>query len=390
MASYALVTSGTCASSNRNQVTSVSDCDAAAAQLSLSDHDSDSWVHGGYPPNCWWDQQYSSLYLNSGSSTTSCSSSAQCVCGALISGAGGDPHISFANGGRADFRGSDRDSYAFVSSPGYHFAPWFQEVDFVFTAPTGVTRLVHGTFMTRAHWRVLTSAGDELLLSTDALRRGELYGTVSPRASLGGGGSNATRGESSRALLMKPWTTARFGDVRLTTRMLTVSVESPMWQINVTSKPIYGLAMPNTSEHRNGVGEWDVVLLAKDELKRRLWDAEQRRLDIEIQGAFPQPQAHGILGQSYRDSTVRSGKLDNYGAIDTPELIQSDGTGPEMWTTAQAEGAIDGVYTDYRLSDPFSTEFGFSRYHRPRSSMSIPPLGKRRAATSDTRLMRGQ
>ena len=140
MASYALVTSGTCASSNRNQVTSVSDCDAAAAQLSLSDHDSDSWVHGGYPPNCWWDQQYSSLYLNSGSSTTSCSSSAQCVCGALISGAGGYPHISFANGGRADFRGSDRDSYAFVSSPGYHFAPWFQEVYFVFTAPPASPR----------------------------------------------------------------------------------------------------------------------------------------------------------------------------------------------------------------------------------------------------------
>ena len=35
------------------------------------------------------------------------------------SGASGDPHLLFANGGKADFRGSHRDSYAFLSSPGY-------------------------------------------------------------------------------------------------------------------------------------------------------------------------------------------------------------------------------------------------------------------------------
>ena len=38
------------------------------------------------------------------------------------SGANGDPHIAFANGGRADFRGSHRGIYAFLSSPGYQCA----------------------------------------------------------------------------------------------------------------------------------------------------------------------------------------------------------------------------------------------------------------------------
>lgn len=40
------------------------------------------------------------------------------------SGATGDPHISFAHGGKADFRGSHRASYVFISSAGYQFAPY--------------------------------------------------------------------------------------------------------------------------------------------------------------------------------------------------------------------------------------------------------------------------
>ena len=35
------------------------------------------------------------------------------------SGASGDPHIVFAHGGKADFRGSHRQLYNFISSPGY-------------------------------------------------------------------------------------------------------------------------------------------------------------------------------------------------------------------------------------------------------------------------------
>ena len=45
-------------------------------------------------------------------------------------GSVGDPHLQFNGGGKADFRGSHRSSYIFLSSPGYQFAPYFQEVDF--------------------------------------------------------------------------------------------------------------------------------------------------------------------------------------------------------------------------------------------------------------------
>lgn len=98
-----------------------------------------------------------------------------------------DPHVSFAGGGGADFRGSHRDYYAFLSSPGYQFAPYFQEVDFWHISSTGLKQLVHGTYLTRAAWRVRTSRGKELLVKADAMRRGELdvYVPSSPAHSPG-------------------------------------------------------------------------------------------------------------------------------------------------------------------------------------------------------------
>ena len=45
-----------------------------------------------------------------------------------LTSAMGDPHITFAHGGSADFRGSHRTFYAFLTSPGFQFAPYFQEV----------------------------------------------------------------------------------------------------------------------------------------------------------------------------------------------------------------------------------------------------------------------
>ena len=111
------------------------------------------------------------------------------------------------------------------------------------------------------------------------------------------------------------------------------------------------------------------------------WDPSQRRLDVSIVGAFPQPDAHGIVGQSYRDSQMRSGKVDEYGVQSTPELANSDGRLPDMTTSAQAEGAIDGIYTDYIVASPFDVGFRFSRYN------AEPPVRvattKRTAATAE-------
>ena len=90
-------------------------------------------------------------------------------------GGNGDPHITFANGGIADFRGSHRGRYAFISSPAYQFAPYFQEIDFMYKSAVGLRQLVHGTFMTQATWRVRTAAGRELAIKADAMAPGEAH-----------------------------------------------------------------------------------------------------------------------------------------------------------------------------------------------------------------------
>ena len=53
-----------------------------------------------------------------------------------------------------------------------------------------------------------------------------------------------------------------------------------------------------------------------------------------------------------------------------------------MWTSAQAEGAIDGTHIDYKLSAPFSNEFKFSRYDSAPTHMNVS-VSKRMASTSE-------
>lgn len=275
----------------------------------------------------------------------------------------GDPHISFADGGHADFRGSHRAYYAFVSSPGFQFAPHFQEVDFWFHTVSGLTQLVHGTFMTKAAWRVRTSAGKELLISADAMKQGELVVFV-----LGGSALNTPK----ETIAVKQWQRLVFDDMRIETRMLTASVESAAWLVNITSKPIYNLVPPIFNETHLHVH----------------WEENQRRFDILIQGDSSQPDAHGIIGQSYRGGTagVRNGKLDEYGLDNYTTIVEkadSDGMLPPMTTSAQAEGAIEGVYTDYQLPEPIATDFKFSSFKRAPRGAPSGLVTKRMASTSE-------
>merc|ERR1719198_230177 len=60
---------------------------------------------------------------------------------------------------------------------------------------------------------------------------------------------------------------------------------------------------------------------------------------------------HGIVGQSFDGSLIAvSGKQDKYGDA------------PEFTTTAQAEGAIEGNFTEYIMPSPFATSFKYARF----------------------------
>jgi len=227
--------------------------------------------------------------------------------------------------------------------------------------------------MTKAHWVVRTSRGSVVYLSADAMKKGEVEGVI-VRAT--DGRPTVESGSLSRGepLHLKQWERATIDDTVIETRSFTVSVDTPVWTVNVTSRPIYGLVQPllnNTHIH----GHWQV---------------DQRRLDIEVDGVFPQPGAHGILGQSYQDAAVRNGRLDEYGiegVVSTAnETIPGDGMLPPMTTSAQAEGAIEGVHSEYKLSNAFSTDFKYSRFdHTPAAhgAALTGSLSKRSASTSE-------
>jgi hypothetical protein len=81
---------------------------------------------------------------------------------------------------------------------------------------------------------------------------------------------------------------------------------------------------------------------------------------------------HGLLGQSYDgDSIAVDGKTDSV-------------TTKESTTTAEAEGAIEGRLSDYKMQGRFGTAFKFSRFDAasaPRRNVSALSGGKKFSPT---------
>merc|ERR1712060_103524 len=110
-------------------------------------------------------------------------------------------------------------------------------------------------------------------------------------------------------------------------------------------------------------------------------------LDIEVLPLYDADSdvvaPHGIFGQAYDGDLVGvDGKLDtDRSAITT--------------TTAQAEGAIEGTWRDYKMESAFATDFKFSRFDsvaaRPRDVSKLTgrkhpfmPSGKRQPASGSS------
>jgi hypothetical protein len=85
---YALVSSGTCQSNNRDRVQQKADCEAAAEALGLSDTSAELVPDLEYPSGCYLWGYASGLYFNAAESSTSCGSySIMCLCGMQAYGA---------------------------------------------------------------------------------------------------------------------------------------------------------------------------------------------------------------------------------------------------------------------------------------------------------------
>lgn len=240
----------------------------------------------------------------------------------------GDPHLSFANGGSADFRGLDHHIFNFVSAPNFTVN--------VMTVATNFVRwggqIVHGSFITK------------LFVKMRSPRTGAVI-----RAAL-----HADQYASFR----------------------TFATDDASKYENHTRSQLDGLEVLQLSGGRfvaHGAG-WEVFvnrrrlrkpLVAGSKNVAPVGDSSRWFLDISFnvlddrkddsakfgRSTLGRTAPHGIVGQSFDGSLIAvSGKQDKYGDA------------PEFTTTAQAEGAIEGVFTEYVVPAPFTTSFKYSRF----------------------------
>ena len=250
-----------------------------------------------------------------------------------ISNVQGDPHIRFAHGGTADFRGRNNTFYCLLSAPGIQFAA--KTLDTVFLLPR--PQLVNGSFFTDIAWVVRGLSGTEYGIASSAETVGfDVRNVSSPR----------------RPLLVRHtgiWREWWHDGVRVSYKQATIYLRGNGWEVNATRRPIY--------RHVQGPRRWrfDFALRPLDGTEL---DARHGHSSVSC---FP----HGVLGQSWDGDDVGvDGKRDDYTYLaDHPVVI----------TTAMAEGSIEGNASEYALREKFDAlSFVYGRYARSANDLCPP------------------
>lgn len=241
-----------------------------------------------------------------------------------------DPHLWFAHGGRADFRGEDGAVYNLLSAKDFALNVGIKYADFHMKHA-----LVHGSAMDAVYVVARTTSGSILKVQFNATAtEHHVAATVQH-------GATSTKVGAGKAFDLDGH------HISVSDRALTVS--TPKWTLRAASA-----AFPYASKNPGKV-LLDVTL-------------------TPAQGYVPDNDIvapHGIIGQSYDGDNVGIN-----GAIDAAAETTKEA---EMTTHAQAEGAIEGAITDYKMQAPFATEFAYSRFDAISASRRDPKklTGKR-------------
>jgi len=222
-----------------------------------------------------------------------------------------DPHLYLPHGARADFRGENNVTFVMLSAKDLAFNVKFEEADFAWSR-----RLVHGTKMSAAYWVVRTTTGKVLKVE---------YNT-----SCKAGGVVYEEGH----------------------RAVTIKEDAPALVVDNVQ-----IALKNKKLSVLVVGKWHAAAsIAAFPFGNLDANKNKKLLDIEIEALYDADRdvvaPHGIFGQAYDGDTIGiSGKMDKDRAA-------------ESTTAAQAEGAIEGTWKDYRLLNNFDTDFKYSRFDK--------------------------
>lgn len=242
-----------------------------------------------------------------------------------------DPHLHLPHGGRADFRGQADTVFNLLSAKDVSFNVLFEKGDF-----SWATRLVHGTKMAAGYWVITTTLGKTLNVEYTAEK-------FDPTAIVHEEGHQDVKIRAGTPALV-------VDDVIVSMIGKTLTVRNSKWLFTATTSP-YPFGKLELNKNK--------VLL--DVAVQPLYNA-----DADVVAP------HGILGQAYdQDKIAVDGKLDE------------EKTG-ESTTEAQAEGAIEGVWEDYIMSDKFSTAFKYARFGLTKAApRDVNKLtGSKKAATA--------
>jgi hypothetical protein len=230
-----------------------------------------------------------------------------------------DPHLSFAYGGGADFRGVPGQLYAFVSSP--RTVVNVRIADSLYKL-RGAT--VNGTFISAVHVASLTREDRWFNVSVLASRLNDrlfAWDFV-----------NGTCGHAP--FVLGPHGRRACDDLEAEMDYSSLKLRLTDWEVDAMGQPVY-----------------DWLAGAKHRLD----------LGIAFLTEYYQARPHGLVGQSFDGSYLpRRGRTDRYP------------TSGNFTTSAMAQGAIDGAEADYRVATPYATAFRYSAMPKPR------PLHRRR------------
>jgi hypothetical protein len=185
--------------------------------------------------------------------------------------------------------------------------------------------IVHGSFMTEVHAVVRLSSGRFFNVSFWASEANQWnWGWKMVNGSCAKPGNTVP-------FQLGPHRSKECDNSFVSVDLSTVTIDTPEWRISVNVRPVY-----------------DYI------------GGPRHRLDVSTTQKVPDNKfivpPHGIIGQSFDgDGKPRKGRLDVY-----PDR-NVDG---EFTTKAMAEGAIEGVASQYELTDKYQTAFAFSRFDK--------------------------
>ena len=230
------------------------------------------------------------------------------------SGGGGDPHLTLAYGGMADFRGINDTFFSMLSAPGINAAVKTNDAVFMIKH----NHRVAGSFMTE--FAVNLMAGKDMVTVR----------TVADKVT----GFHVTNEQGDVISRNGQWTNWTGDGVIAEQLMLTTSIRAHGWEVNATRKPVYN--------HVTGP-KWRFDFTIRPLVSEASWTC------------YP----HGIVGQSFDGTGIGLlGKMDDYDGYD-------------IKTSAMAEGVIEGSAVDY-IVKPTSPKFKYSRFYENSASSCKP------------------